>query len=97
MNCPSAFFTDEPEDTMPVSSAPEDLRLLASSEGGYSELWRCREEGKFLILKALKPQYRNVPVYEDLLRKSFRSATNSSIPISAGHTVTSIIRNSDIA
>lgn len=71
MNCPSAFFTDEPEDTMPVSSAPEDLRLLASSEVGYSELWRCREEGKFLILKALKPQYRNVPVYEDLLRKEF--------------------------
>lgn len=56
---------------MPVSSAPEDLRLLASSEVGYSELWRCREEGKFLILKALKPQYRNVPVYEDLLRKEF--------------------------
>lgn len=71
MNCPSAFFTDEPEETMPVSSAPEDLRLLASSEVGYSELWRCREEGKFLILKALKPQYRNVPVYEDLLRKEF--------------------------
>lgn len=71
MNCPSAFFTDEPEDTMPVSSAPEDLRLLASSEVGYSELWRCREEGKFLILKALKPQYRNIPVYEDLLRKEF--------------------------
>lgn len=71
MNCPSAFFSDEPEETMTVSSAPEDLRLLASSEVGYSELWRCREEGKFLILKALKPQYRNVPVYEDLLRKEF--------------------------
>lgn len=71
MNCPSAFFTDEPEDTMPVSSALEDLRLLGSSEVGYSELWRCREEGKFLILKALKPQYRNIPVYEDLLRKEF--------------------------
>ena len=26
MNCPSAFFTDEPEDTMPVSSAPEELQ-----------------------------------------------------------------------
>lgn len=71
MNCPSAFFTDEPEDTLQVSSALEDLRQLSSSEAGYSELWRCREEGKFLILKALKPQYRNIPVYEDLLRKEF--------------------------
>lgn len=71
INCPSAFFTDEPEDAVRVSSALEDLRQLSSSEEGYSELWRCRVEGKFMILKALKSQYRNVPVYEDLLRKEF--------------------------
>lgn len=97
MNCPSAFFTDEPEETMPVSSAPEDLRLLASSEVGYSELWRCREEGKFLILKALKPQYRNVPVYEDLLRKEFSLGYELEHPNICRTYGTSIIRNSDIA
>ena len=72
METSSMFFTDEePMDRFPESSRVEDLHCLNVSEYGYSELWRCRIEGKFHALKALKKELRGVPMYESLLKKEF--------------------------
>lgn len=75
---PSMFFTEE---TGPGSdsggggnpvfgeeSMPEDVRLLGSSEVGYSEIYRAKIDGKFVVLKSLKPELRGIPMYEHLLR-----------------------------
>lgn len=72
MENPSMFFTDdEPQYTFSGPSRPEDLQRISVSEFGYSELWRCRIEGKFHVLKALKRELRGQPMYESLLRKEF--------------------------
>lgn len=78
---PSMFFTEE---TGPGSdsggggnpvfgeeSMPEDVRLLGSSEVGYSEIYRAKIDGKFVVLKSLKPELRGIPMYEHLLRKEY--------------------------
>lgn len=50
---------------------PEDVRLLGSSEVGYSEIYRAKIDGKFVVLKSLKPELRGIPMYEHLLRKEY--------------------------
>lgn len=47
------------------------LILLHRSEKGFAEIWRAEKFGQFVVLKALKPEYRENPVYEALLRKEF--------------------------
>lgn len=58
MDTPSVFFT--------VSDSP-----VYSSELGFSEIYRKERDGKFRILKALKPEYRGDSRFEGLLRKEF--------------------------
>ena len=45
--------------------------LLHRSGKGVAEIWRVQNFGQFVVLKALKPEYREDPVYEALLRKEF--------------------------
>lgn len=45
--------------------------LLHRSGKGCAEIWRVQKFGQFVVLKALKPEYREDPVYEALLRKEF--------------------------
>ena len=45
--------------------------LLHRSETGFAEVWRVTKFSQFVVLKALKPEYRGKPVYETLLRKEF--------------------------
>ena len=45
--------------------------LLHRSEKGFAEIWRVQKFGQFVVLKALKPELRDDPVYEALLRKEF--------------------------
>ena len=45
--------------------------LLHRSERGVAEIWRVQKFGQFVVLKALKPEYREDPVYEALLKKEF--------------------------
>lgn len=52
-------------------SMPEDVRLLGSSEVGYSEIYRAKIDGKFVVLKSLKPELRGIPMYEHLLHKEY--------------------------
>ena len=78
---PSMFFTEETgpgtdsgvggNSVLRDESMPEDVRLLGSSEVGYSEIYRAKIDGKFVVLKSLKPELRGIPMYEHLLRKEY--------------------------
>ena len=45
--------------------------LLHRSQKGFAEIWRVTKFSQFVVLKALKPEFRGDPVYEALLRKEF--------------------------
>ncbi len=68
MDNTSEFFDTPSADVTPATDARE---LVSSSEGGYSEIWRIDRSGRFRVLKCLKEEYREVPVYERLLKKEF--------------------------
>lgn len=48
-----------------------NFKLLHSSETGYNELYVIELEGRNFVLKTLKKEYRDNPLYESLLRKEF--------------------------
>ncbi len=52
-------------------SGAEGPRLIHSSESGWSETWLIDKDGRFRILKALKPSFRGQARYESLLRKEY--------------------------
>ena len=52
-------------------SGVEGPRLIHSSESGWSETWLIDKDGRFRILKALKPSFRGLARYESLLRKEY--------------------------
>ena len=45
--------------------------LIHSSEAGFCELYRIDRQGRFRVLKCLKPCFRGNDLYENLLRKEF--------------------------
>ena len=47
------------------------LELVHRSETGFAEIWRATKFSQFVVLKALKEEYREDAVYEALLRKEF--------------------------
>lgn len=47
------------------------LQLVHRSETGFAEIWRATKFSQFVVLKALKEEYREDAVYEALLRKEF--------------------------
>lgn len=46
-------------------------QLIHSSETGLSDLYRINRQGRFRVLKCLKPSCRGNRLYEDLLKKEF--------------------------
>ena len=62
----SLFFSDVETPRQEVQ-----LELLHSSESGFSQIYRVDKEGKFRVLKCLRPQFRGNPAFETLLRKEF--------------------------
>ena len=61
-------FLVEPDGLDGGQAGPE---LLHRSVRGFAEIWRVEKFGQFVVLKALKPEFRGDPVYEALLRKEF--------------------------
>ena len=55
---------------VPEASSPQP-QLIHGSETGYSDLYRINRQGRFRVLKCLKPEYRGKDLYERLLRKEF--------------------------
>ena len=68
MDNSSEFFDVPSVDTPDGSPARE---LVSHSDEGYCEIWRFDRGGRFRILKCLKEEYREIPMYEQLLRKEF--------------------------
>ena len=66
---PSGFFLPDAPDNTHADS--QSLELIHSSEGGFNEVYRGSKNGRFLIYKALKKEYRGNPLYEELLKKDF--------------------------
>lgn len=64
----SGFFESPAEEAPAGTSAKE---IVSSSGPGYSEIWRVDRGGRFRVLKCLKPQFRDDPLYERLLLKEF--------------------------
>ncbi len=77
---PSGFFQNINDSGIPVSSA--DLEIVHDSEDGFNILYKAIKNGRFFVYKALKPEYRGNPLYEELLRKDFNigfSLTHNNI------------------
>lgn len=66
---PSGFFQSIGDSDIPASSG--DLEIIHDSEAGFNILYRASKNGRFFVYKALKPEYRGNPIYEDLLKKDF--------------------------
>lgn len=66
---PSAFFTLDTENYIFMGS--DQIELIHTSENGFNELYRCNKNGRFIIYKVLKKEYRGKPLYEQLLKKEF--------------------------
>lgn len=48
-----------------------DITLLGGHQHGYCDVYRARRHGKWHVLKALKPQYRDTPACQAMLHKEF--------------------------
>ena len=66
---PSGFFMANAPEASPMTST--DLELVHTSENGFNVLYRGCKNGRFFIYKALKPEHRGNPIYEDLMKKDF--------------------------
>ena len=64
----SGFF-ESPAEGVPAGTSAREM--VSSSGPGYSEIWRVDRGGRFRVLKCLKPQFRDDPLYERLLLKEF--------------------------
>ena len=60
--------------------APPALTLLHCSASGQSMLYRTEKFGQFIVLKCLRPEYRDNPIWQALLRKEFEIGYGLSHP-----------------
>lgn len=60
------------ETTCVVSSSDDVFsNFVVLSDSGYNILIRAQRYGKYFVLKALRPQYKDDPYYQQLLHKEF--------------------------
>ncbi|MBQ9555379.1 MAG: protein kinase [Muribaculaceae bacterium] len=57
--------------TADVGHTFTDITPLGGHQHGYCDVYRARRHGKWHVLKALKPQYRDTPACQAMLRKEF--------------------------
>jgi serine/threonine protein kinase len=53
---------------------------LKSSEGSPFILYKCSRQGRITILKAIKEEFRDKPMYEDILRKEYEIGKSLNHP-----------------
>ncbi|MGM9742514.1 MAG: serine/threonine protein kinase [Candidatus Cryptobacteroides sp.] len=68
MNDTSGFFG---EGELYLEKAAPALTVLHSSESGPFVLYRYSRQGRVSVLKAIADNFRNNPLYEDILRKEY--------------------------
>lgn len=66
---PSGFFQDM--DGIGSLSSSADLEIIHDSGYGFNVLYKVVKNGRFFVYKALKPEHRGNPLYEELLKKDF--------------------------
>jgi serine/threonine protein kinase len=76
VNEDSGFFANPAP--VPTESGP--MECIHRSENGWSELYRIDRNGRFRVLKALKPEYRGKALYEQLLLKEYEIGYSLSHP-----------------
>lgn len=57
-----------------------DITALGGHRHGYCDLYRARRHGKWHVLKALKPEYRDTPACQAMLHKEFDIGFHLSHP-----------------
>lgn len=57
--------------TADVGYSFTDITPLGGHQHGYCDVYRARRHGKWHVLKALKPQYRDTPACQAMLHKEF--------------------------
>ena len=72
----SGFFAS-PE---PLPAKSGAMECIHRSEYGWSELYRIDKGGRFRVLKALKPEFRDQELYAQLLRKEYEIGYSLSHP-----------------
>ena len=72
----SGFFSE------PLSEGQDagTMELIHRSRGGWSEIWRTGRNGRYIVLKALKQEFRGLAMYESLLRKEAEITSSLSHP-----------------
>ena len=65
----SSEFFDTPSANQ--ASGSQAMALLSRTRSGYCEIWRVDRGGRFRVLKCLKKEYRDNPLYERLILKEF--------------------------
>lgn len=65
----STFFS--PPSVYGTHGRISDPVLIHTSAAGWTELWRIDRDGRFRVLKTLRPEYRGVAEYESLLFKEY--------------------------
>lgn len=79
----SGFVGDE----VPLmTSSFVEITLLYDSKKSYARLYKAQRMGKWFVLKCLKPEYAENPLYQNLLRKEFEIG----YPLSHPHIVQTI-------
>lgn len=63
---------DRSENNSFIAQSYTDIKPLHRSSKGAFELFRANHFGKWVVLKALKDEYRNDPLFETILQKEFR-------------------------
>lgn len=63
---------DRSENNTYIAQSYTDIKPLHRSSKGAFELFRANHFGKWVVLKALKDDYRNDPFFETILQKEFR-------------------------
>jgi serine/threonine protein kinase len=57
-----------------------DIELLPAWDEEYYDVYQAKKFGKWVMLKTLKPQYRDVPEYQAMIEKEFDVRYNLSHP-----------------
>lgn len=83
MNTPGPAYISKEEKKIPIddpSGKWSDLTLLPEWGEKYYDVYTVRKHGKWVMLKALKKEYADLPEYKAMLEKEFDTRYNLSHP-----------------
>lgn len=79
----SKAYISKEEKKIPINDPTgkwSDLTLLPEWEEEYYDVYTVRKHGKWIMLKALKAQYKDLPEYKEMLGQEFDTRYNLAHP-----------------